>query len=82
MHWTKSTNYLKIQNNCNLNGEVLTEIDPLDNPLNFFEKLINFDYILQYLKLKSFPVFLDELQAFIDINFCNGMSQTTDFRSY
>lgn len=82
MHWTKSTNYLKIQNDCNLNGEVLIEIDPLDNPLNFFEKLINFDYILQHLKLKSFPVFLDELQAFIGINFCHGMSQTTDFRSY
>ena len=34
IHWTKSTSYLKAQRECTkFNGEVLLDIDPLDNPL-------------------------------------------------
>ena len=54
IHWTKSTNYIKIQNKCKLNGKILIEIYPLDNSsLNVFEKLINFDDFLQLLKSGS-----------------------------
>ena len=51
IHWKKFTTYIKIQNDCKMNDEVFIETDPLDNPLNVFEKLINFDDFLQHLKL-------------------------------
>ena len=65
---------MKTQNDCKLNGEILIGTDPLDNPFNVFEKLINFDDFLQHLKLKSVRyasqngrrliVFLGELWVF------------------
>ena len=74
IHWTKSTRYINAQKECTkFNGEVLLDIDPLDNPLKVFEKLINLDEFLHHLKLesekyaaqngKTFEVFMDELRA-------------------
>ena len=70
----------------------MIEIEPLDNFFNIFEKLINFDDFLQYLKLKSekyasqngrtFVISLDELRAFIGINFAMGYHKLPTFRSY
>ena len=44
IHWNKSTRYINAQKECTkFNGKVLLDIDPLDNPLKVFEKLINLD---------------------------------------
>ena len=53
IHWTKSTKYIPAQEECKLDGEVPTDIHPLDNPPKVFEKLLNFDEFLQHLKLES-----------------------------
>ena len=60
---TKFANYIKIQNDCKLNSEVLIEIFPLDNSLNVFEKLINFDESERYASQngRTFVVSLHEL---------------------
>ena len=74
IHWTKSTRYISAHKECTeFNGEVLLDIDPLDNPLKVFEKLINLDKFLHRLKLesekyaaqngKTFEVSMDELRA-------------------
>ena len=74
---TKFANYIKIQNDCKLNSEVLIEIFPLDNSLNVFEKLINFDESERYASQngRTFVVSLHELWTFI---VCYWISQTTD----
>ena len=92
IHWTKSTKYIPAQEECKRDGEVLIDIPPLDNPLKVFEKLLNFDKFLQYLKLESdryatqngrtFKVSLDELRAFIGINFVMGYHKLATLRSY
>ena len=74
IHLTKSTRYINAQKEC-----TKLDIDPLDNPLKVFEKLINLDEFLPYLKLeseryaaqngKTFEVSMDELRAFISVNF-------------
>ena len=81
-----------MQNDCKLNSELLIEIDHLDNTLDAFEILINYDDFLQHLKLESeiyapkngrkFVISLDELQAFIGINFVMGYLKLTTLRSY
>ena len=39
INWGKSTRYINAQNECTkFNGEVLLDIDPLNNPLQVFEK--------------------------------------------
>ena len=54
IHWTKSTRYINAQKEYSkFNGEVLLDIDPLDNPLKVFKKLINLDEFLHHLKLES-----------------------------
>ena len=53
IHWTKSTKYIQAQKECRHNGEVLLDIDPLDNPLKVFEKLVNLDEFLHHLKVES-----------------------------
>ena len=54
IHWTQSTRYINAQRECTkFNSEMLLDIDPLDNPLKVFEKLINLDEILHHLKLES-----------------------------
>ena len=83
IHWTKSTRYINAQKECTkFNSEVLLDIDPLDNPLKVFEKLINLDKFLHRLKLesekyaaqngKTFEVSINELRAFIGANFVMG----------
>ena len=89
IHWTKSTNCIKSQNDCKLNSEVLIETDPLDNPLM---SLIKVDDFLQHLKLESeryasrngrtFVVSPNELRAFIGINFVMGHHKLPTIRSY
>ena len=64
----------------------MIEIDPLDNTLDAFEILINYDDFLQHLKLESeiyapkngrkFVISLDE--AFIGINFVMGYLKLTN----
>ena len=54
IHWTKSSRYVNAQKECTkFNGEVLLDIDLLDNPLKVFEKLMNFGELLLHLKLES-----------------------------
>ena len=71
---------------------MLLDIDPLDNPLKVFVKLINLDKFLHHLKLESerftvqdgriFEVFMDELRAFIGVNFVMGDHKLPNLRSY
>ena len=93
IHWTKSTRYINAQKECTkFNGEVLLDIDPLDNPLKVFEKLINLDEFLHHLKLeseryaaqngKTFEVSMDELRAFIGVNFVFGYHKLPNLRNY
>ena len=93
IHWTKSTRYINAQKECTkFNGEVLLDIDPLDNPLKVFEKLINLDEFLHHLKLeseryaaqngKTFEVSMDELRAFIGVNFLMRYHKLPYLRSY
>ena len=83
IHWNKATRYINAQKECTkLSGEVLLDIDSLDNPLKVFEKLINLDKFLHHLKLESeryaaqngrtFEVSKDELRTFIGVNFVMG----------
>ena len=92
-HWTKSTRYLNAQKECTkFNDEVLLDIYPLDNPLKVFEKLVNLDGFLHHLKLKSekyaaqngkiFEVSMDELRAFIGVNFAMRYHKLPNLRSY
>ena len=93
IHWTKSPRYINAQKECTkFNGEVLLDIDPLDNPLKVFEKLINLDEFLHHLKLESeryatpngkkFEVSVDKLRAFIGVNFLMGCHKLPNLRSY
>ena len=92
IHWTKSTEYISVQKKCELDGEVLLDINPLDNPLKVFDKLLKFDEFLQHLKLESeryaaqngrtFKVSIDEIRAFIGINFVMGYHKLPTLRSY
>ena len=93
IHCTKSTRYINAQKECTkFNGEVLLDIDPLDNPLKVFEKLINLDGFLHHLKLeseryaaqngKNFEVSIDQLRAFIGVNFVMGYHKLPNLRSY
>ena len=93
IHWIKSTKYINAQKECTkINGEVLLEIDPLDNPLKVFEKLINLDEFLHHLKLeseryaaengKTFEVSMDELRASISVNFVMGYHEMPKLGSY
>ena len=44
IHWTKSTKYIQTQKECEeFNGDVLLDINPVDNPLKVYEKMMNFD---------------------------------------
>ena len=75
IHRAKSTRYInakKKKKKCTkFYGEVLLDIDALDNPLKVFEKSINLDEFLHHLKLeserytaqngKTFEVSMDEL---------------------
>ena len=75
-----------------LNGDVLLDIDTLDNPLKVFEKLINLDEFLHHLKLeseryaaengKTFEVSMDELRASISVNFVMGYHEMPKLGSY
>ena len=93
IHWTKSTRYINDQKECtNFIGEVFLDIDPLDNPLKVFENLINLDKSLHHITLeseryaaqngKTFEVFMDELRAFIGVNFVMGYHKLPNLRSY
>ena len=74
------------------NGEVLLDIDPLVNPLKVFEKLINLEEFLHHPELeseryaaqngKTFEVSMDELRAFIGVNFVIGYHKLPNLRSY
>ena len=67
-------------------------VDPLDNPLKVFEKIINLDEVLHHQKLeseryaaqngKTFEVSMDELRAFIGVNFVIGYHKLPKLRSY
>ena len=67
-------------------------VDPLDNPLKVFEKIINVDEVLHHQKLeseryaaqngKTFEVSMDELRAFIGVNFVIGYHKLPKLRSY
>ena len=67
-------------------------IDTDINPLKVFEKLINLDEFLHHLKLESeryaaqnekiFEVSMDELRAFIGVNFVMGYQKLSNLRSY
>ena len=67
-------------------------IDTDINPLKVFEKLINLDEFLHHLKLESerytaqngetFEVSMDELRAFISVNFVKGYHKLPNQRSY
>ena len=71
---------------------MLLDIDPLDNPLKVFEKLINLDEFLHHLKLeserfaaqngKTFEISMDELRAFNGINFVMGYHKLPNLLSY
>ena len=91
--WTKSTRYMNAQKECTkFNGEVLLDINPLDNPFKVFEMLINLDEFLHHQKLeskryaaqngKTFEVSMDELRAFISVNFVMGYHKPPNLRSY
>ena len=93
IHWTKSTRYINAQNEyTKFNGEVLLDINPLDNPLKVFEKLINLGKFLHHLKLeskryaaqntKTFEGSMDELRDFICVNFVMGYHKLPNVRSY
>ena len=93
IHWTKSTRYINAQKECTkFNGVVLLHVDPLDNPLKVFEKLINVDEFLHHLKLESerytapngrtFEVPMDEARAFIGVNLVRGYHKLASLRSY
>ena len=71
---------------------MLLDIDLLDYPLKFFEKLINFDEFLHRLKLESeryaaqngkvFEVSMDKPRAFIGVNFVMGYHKLPNLQSY
>ena len=71
---------------------MLLDIEPLDNSLNVFGKLINLDESLHDLKLesercaaqneKTFDVSVDELRAFIGVNLVMGYHKLPNLRSY
>ena len=78
LHWIKSTRYTNAPQKCTkFNGEMLLYIDPLDNPLKVFEKLLNLDEFLHHLKLeseryavqngKTFEVSMDELLSVLTL---------------
>ena len=87
IHLTKSTRYINAQKEC-----TKLDVDPLDNPLKVFEKLINLDEFLHHLKLeseryaaqngKTFEVSMDELRAFIGVNFLMRYHKLPYLRSY
>ena len=71
---------------------MLLDTDPLDNPLKVFETLISLDEFLHHLKLeseryaaqngKTFEVFMDELRAFIGVNFVMGYHKLPNLQNY
>ena len=71
---------------------MLLDIDLLDNPVNVFGKLINLDESLHNLKLeseryaarneKTFELSMDELRAFVGVNFVMGYHKLPKLRSY
>ena len=92
IHWTRSKKYIPDFKECNLTGEVLLDIHELDSPLRIFDKLINLNDFLSHIKIESeryaaqngrnFEVSLDELRAFIGINFVMGYHKLPSLRSY
>ena len=75
-----------------MNGEVLLDIDLLDNNFKVFENLINLDEFLHHQILKSdkyaaqngktLEISMDELRAFIGVNFVMGYHKMPNLRSY
>ena len=70
IHWTKFARYVNAQKECtNFKGDMLLDIDLLDNALRVFEKCINLDEFMHQQKLESgkynaqnrnnFEVFMD-----------------------
>ena len=70
IHWTKFARYVNAQKECtNFKGDMLLDIDLLDNALRVFEKCINLDEFMYQQKLESgkyvaqnrnnFEVFMD-----------------------
>ena len=93
IHWTKCTRYINAQKECTkFNGEVLLDINPLENPLKVFEKLINQDEFPHHLKLdaetyaaqngKIVEVSMDKLRALISVDFVMGYDKLPNLLSY
>ena len=93
IHWNKSARYINAQKEfTKFNVEVLLDIYPLDHPLKVFEKLINLEGFLHYLKLESerydaqnekiFEVSMDELRAFFSVDFVMRYHKLPNLRNY
>ena len=92
IHWTNSTKYIQTRKECEHNGKVRLEIHPLDSPLNVFDKLLHLENFLQHLKSEAeayaaqngrvFEVSLEELRAFIGLNYIMGYHKVPSLRSF
>ena len=92
MHYATSKKYINSQNKYKNDGEVLIPINTLYNTVLLFEKVIEFDKLLQHLKIeleryvsengRGFTISIDKFQAFTFINVAMEWHNLSSVRLY
>ena len=93
--WTADTKYIKPTASCDLTGKVLIELDKDHlSPLSVFEKVLDLDVFLEHIKtqselyaaqqghIMSKPLTIEELKAFIAVNFIMSYHKVPSTRNY